>query len=110
MNLDQLTLGEVKQLQSLLSTGSAFEPIVEVGKCYFIRSVTHHYTGRCTKVNSQWMELEDAAWIADDGRFNEFLKTGNADEVEPYVNPVRIPQGCILDVTEWQHALPADVK
>lgn len=109
MNLDDLTLGQLKQLQTF-GGGITREPIAEVGKAYFIRTVTHHYTGRCVRSNPDWLELEEAAWIADDGRFNEFLKTGNANEVEPFVNSVRIPIGCIIDLTEWQHALLRAVK
>jgi len=86
------------------------EPILEVGKAYFIRTVTHHYTGKCVKCNDAWFELSDAAWIADDGRFNEFLKTGTANEVEPFVNNVRISVGCVVDATEWSHALPKEAK
>ena len=111
MNIDNLTLGEIKSLKSLLNNGVVNnEPIAEVGKDYFIRTITHHYTGRCVSCNDDWLELEDAAWIADDGRFNNFLKTGIAEEVEPYVNNVRISVGCILDLTEFNHPLPKEVK
>jgi hypothetical protein len=113
INLEDLTIKQVNQLKQMFG-GSGVqtecESMFEVGKCYFIRSVTHHYTGRATKVTSEWIELSDAAWIADDGRFNEFLRTGEAKEVEPYVEPVRIPIGSVLDQTEWKHALPRSVK
>jgi hypothetical protein len=113
INLDDLTIKQVNQIKHLFGDNKALpecEPLFEVGKSYFIRTVTHHYTGRATKVAREWVELSDAAWIADDGRFNEFLRTGNANEVEPFVNTVRIPNGAIVDVTEWQHALPRTVK
>lgn len=86
------------------------ENIMNKGKSYFIRTVTFHYTGRCTISTPEWVELADAAWIADDGRFNEFLKTGIANEVEPFVCPVRITFGSIVDVTEFKHPLPREVK
>src|SRR3990167_584078 len=111
MNLDDLTLGDLKKL-SAIGIGATAQPelLCDVGKSYFIRTVTHHYTGKCVKVTPTWIELHDAAWIADDGRFHDFLKTGNAHEVEPFVHPVRIPVGAIIDVTEWQHALPRAQK
>jgi len=110
MNIDSLTLGEIKKLQNIFKGEGCQELLMEEGKSYFIRTVTHHYTGRCVKSNKSWVELEDAAWIADDGRFHDFLKTGDANEIEPFVNSVRVPVGAILDVTEWQHALPRSQK
>jgi hypothetical protein len=111
VNINEMTVGQVKEIQSLLGGAKArFEPLVEVGKKVFIRTVTHHYTGEVTKCNRDWLELKEAAWIADDGRFNNFLKTGDANEIEPFEDNVRVPTGGILDVTEWKHALPRSVK
>ena len=70
-----------------------------VGENLFIRTVTHHYTGKCVETTNMTMTLETAAWIADDGRFNESVKTGNFSEVEPYAAPVTINLSAILDVT-----------
>lgn len=111
MNINEMTVGQVKEIQALLGGGkSKYEPIAEIGKKIFIRTVTHHYTGEVVKCNRDWLELKDAAWIADDGRFNNFLKTGSANEIEPFEDNVRIPIGSVLDVTEWKHALPRAVK
>ena len=111
MNIENMTVGQIKEIQSLFKGGAkSYEPLAEVGKKVFIRTVTHHYTGEVVKCNRNWLELKDAAWIADDGRFNNFLKTGSANEVEPFEDNVRIPIGGILDLTEWRHALPRTVK
>ena len=40
----------------------------EVGANYFIRTVTHHYTGKLVAVHQAELVLVDAAWIADDGK------------------------------------------
>ena len=46
-----------------------------MGKAVFIRSVTHHYIGRVSKlVSDNSAILEEAAWIADDGRFADALE------------------------------------
>ena len=111
MNVNEMTVGQVKEIQALMGeTKSKYEPIAEVGKKIFIRTVTHHYTGEVVKCNRDWLELKDAAWIADDGRFNNFLKTGSANEIEPFEDNVRVPIGGVLDVTSWRHALPRAVK
>ena len=72
-----------------------------VGKSVLIRTVTHHYTGRVIEVTGLTLTISDAAWLADSGRFNEFLKDPDkANEVEPYQNDVIINLYSILDVTE----------
>ena len=81
-----------------------------VGKSYLIRTVTLYYTGRLTSVTETDLLLDDAAWIADTGRFHTALKTGSFNEVEPFVNSVVVPRGCIVDATAWPHALPREQK
>ncbi len=73
----------------------------EIGQNYFIRTVTHHYTGRLVAVYAQELELTDAAWIADDGRFMQAVASGAFNEVEPYPDgqAVIIGRGSILDAT-----------
>lgn len=112
MDINSMTIGQLKEINALIGGQGkrSFFPLVEPGKKVFIRTVTHHYTGECVSCNRDWFELKDAAWIADDGRFNQFLKTGSANEVEPFEDNVRIPVGCVIDVTEWKHALPRSVK
>lgn len=78
----------------------------EIGEKYLIRSVTMYYTGRVARITAGDLVLEDAAWIADTGRFHTALKTGELNEVEPFVDPVVLPRGAIVDATRWTHALP----
>ena len=82
----------------------------ELGKCYFIRTVTMYYTGRIVRITDSDLLLEDAAWIADTGRFATALRTGALNEVEPFIAPVIIPRGCIVDATAWPHDLPREQK
>jgi hypothetical protein len=82
----------------------------EVGKSYLIRTVTLYYTGRLVAVTETDLLLEEAAWIADTGRFATCLKSGTFNEVEPFCDPVIVPRGCIVDATEWKHPLPRDQK
>jgi hypothetical protein len=76
-----------------------------VGKSYFIRTVTHYYTGVLKEVCGQWLILGDAAWIADTGRFHEFLKEGKCNEYEGFIEDVCIPIGGVVDISIWQHKL-----
>lgn len=73
-----------------------------IGANYFIRTVTHHHTGRLVLVTKTELVLESAAWIADDGRLGEALRTGNFQEVEmfPPGRRVIIGRGSLIDATE----------
>jgi len=96
-----------------------------VGKKVFVRTVTHYYTGRLADVvpgvihlpedtgstSGPWfLHLEEAAWIADTGRFSEALKDGSLNEVEPYPGDCYVNAGAVVDVCEWLHDLPRTVK
>lgn len=83
----------------------------KVGSNYFIRTVTHHYTGKLTAVHQLELVLEDAAWIADDGRFAAAVANGEFNEVEPFpAGQVIIGRGSIVDATVIPFALPRSQK
>ena len=83
----------------------------QVGKNYFIRTVTHHYTGRLTAVYEHELVLEDAAWIADDGRFAPAVANGSFVEVEPFPDgEVVIGRGAVLDAVVISFLLPRSQK
>ena len=64
--------------------------------------MTYHCTGRCVKLIGKFMQLEDAAWIADSGRFMQFIKNGDVDEVEP-VETIFVNMDSIVDIFPWKH-------
>ncbi len=112
MDIDNLTVKEIKHIQSLLKgSGDSSHPY-KVGKNYFIRTVTHHLTGKLVRVTPKELVLEKAAWIADNGRFYDALKTGNLKEVEPFpMNlEVIVGRGSLIDCVEWTHELPMEQK
>ena len=92
--------------------GDKSNPFMEVGKDYFIRTVTHYYTGRLIWVGEKEIVLESVCWIADTGRFNEFVKGGSGNETEPFPvdQPVVIGRGAIIDMTERVGGLLLVVK
>lgn len=82
-----------------------------VGDAVLIRTVTMIQTGRIVAAGTDWIELSDAAWIADTGRFSEALKSGTLNEVEPYSKGrCVVGRGAIVDVADWTHDLPRAVK
>jgi hypothetical protein len=81
-----------------------------IGRSYFIRTVTMHLIGKLEIINDSELLLKDAVWVADSGRFNKALKTGELDEVEPFVNDVIVNRSSIIDATVWDHKIPDEVK
>ena len=82
----------------------------ENGKKYVIRTVTMHYVGMLKEVTDTDLVLLDASWLPVQPRWHDFLKNGDLDEVEPYVDDVIVCRGGIIDATEWRHELPREQK
>ena len=105
MNIDDLTIGEAKELSKLFASKD-FPPEkcdcpYEIGKNYFIRTVTHHHTGTLVRVTSQELVLENAAWIASDGRLTDALKKCEFDEVEMFpTGAVIVGRGSVIDAVQ----------
>lgn len=101
MNIDTLTIAEAREIARLFGAQPQTGHPYTIGSPYFIRTVTHHHTGRLVAVTEHELVLEDAAWIADDGRFADALKTGNFSEVEPFPDgPVIIGRASIIDAVK----------
>jgi len=81
-----------------------------ISKNVFVRTVTHHYTGVLVSADESFLELGEAAWIADDGRFTQALADGVLSEVEPFPGSCLVSRGALLDICEWTHDLPRTQK
>lgn len=99
---------ETKKGASELKTDSPWK----VGKNYFIRTVTMALMGRLTAVHPQELVLEDASWIADTGRFSNFLRGEiTSIEVEPFPpGEVLVGRGSVIDAMIWSHPLLREQK
>ena len=105
--VDDLTVGQVKELARFAGTTMAEGHPYRVGKPYFIRTVTFYYTGQLVAVTPQELVLEHAAWIADTGRFEAALRTGDFSEVEPYpVGQLIVGRGALVDAFQVSFPLP----
>ena len=111
INIDDLTLGQIKEIARLANTVSATAETApdssawEVGAIYLIRTVTMIDTGRLVAVTPQELVLEDAAWIADTGRFSDAVAKAEFGEVEPFPDGrVLIGRGSIIDATKIKSA------
>jgi hypothetical protein len=101
MNIEELTIGEAREIAALFGKSQASDQPYRIGGNYFIRTVTHHHTGRLVQVTQQELVLEDAAWIADDGRLSESLAKSSFNEVEMFPKGrVIIGRAAIIDAAE----------
>lgn len=112
MDINNLTLGQIKEIQALLGSDlSQNEPSpFEVGQPYLIRTVTMIYTGRVVACYRDRVVLEDPAWIPETARWNECLTKGIFNEVEPYPGRVTVWFGGMIDHCEFDHTLPREPK
>lgn len=112
MQLDKLTVGEVREICALFGGGKSQTHPYVIGEKYFIRTVTHHFTGQLVAVHQQELVITDAAWIADDGRFTQAIAKGEFNEVEPYPDNemVVIGRSSIIDAVRFTPDLPRSQK
>jgi hypothetical protein len=54
--------------------------------------------------------LNEAAWIADTGRFGECIEMGSLSEVEAVTADVVVNTDSIVDAYVWRHLLPKETK
>ena len=101
MKLDELTIGEAKQLVGMFGSCKTEDHPWEIGKYYFIRTVTMIDVGRLVGVTHQELVLEEASWIADTGRFMQALEKIDFNEVEPFPSgKVIIGRGSVIDAVQ----------
>lgn len=101
-----ITIDEVKyvradELQTIKPIYEGeFQPF-EIGAIYLIRTVTMIDVGRVIAASKQYIILEDAAWIADTGRFADALKSCKFNETEPFPDgQVILSAGAIIDAVK----------
>jgi hypothetical protein len=80
-----------------------------VGHSFFFRTVTYHLVGKITKRVGKFFQLEQASWIADSGRFMDFIKSGKVNEVEP-VGTCFVNLEAVTDMFPWKHKLFTEQK
>ena len=105
MDIDKMAYGELKSIAAMFGTNSL--PVAQndahwkIGKIYLIRTVTMAVSGRLVQVTPQELVLEDAAWIADTGRFSDAMQSADFGEVEPFPDgQVIVGRGGLIDAAQ----------
>lgn len=101
MNIDELTIGQVRELQSMIAPKQPTSHPYKIGENYLIRTVTMIDTGRLVAVTDGELVLEEACWIADTGRWMQALRSCEFSEVEPFPEgEVIINRGSVIDAVK----------
>ncbi len=81
-----------------------------IGKAFFFRTVTYHIIGKVERVLSHGLlELSQATWVADSGRFMNCIKDGEINEAEP-IGQHWININSCTDIAPWKHSLKIEQK
>ncbi len=103
INISDLTIGQAREIHSLFTSEN--DSPYEIGAIYLIRTVTMIDTGRIVRITAQEIVLEDAAWIADTGRFSDALEKAEFDEIEPFpAGQIIVNRGAIIDACKINKA------
>ena len=80
-----------------------------IGKKFFFRGVTYHLVGHVNKRVGNFLQLTNASWVADSGRFTQAISCGELNEVEP-VGIAFLNLEAVMDFFPWKHDLPKEQK
>lgn len=97
-------LGMTEQASRATPEDSPYAP----GTAWVWRCVTHYTVGVVAGMRGASIVLEPGAcWVADTGRYNEFLRDGwpAASEVEPHPDGCVsvVERGAVVDAQSWPH-------
>lgn len=94
MNLEKLK--QAIEISKMLELGDQLESQdshYEVGKPYMIQTVTAFYKGILEKLTPTEFVLTDCSWVADTGRFSEFVQDETdtiVKEEEPFPKEMKV--------------------
>jgi hypothetical protein len=75
-----------------------------VGETYFFQTCKFDWVGRLVSIDGPYTAtLEDASWVANSGRLNEFVKKGKAENME--IEPVGLVSCQWVNWIPWPHKL-----
>lgn len=99
-----MTNNIAKQIAEILKQAIPAAPAdghpYELGEYYAVRTLTMIQTGRLEAVYAGELVLSDACWIADTGRWTQFLlDPASASEVELFNDCAIVQRSNIIDAT-----------
>ena len=110
MDIGKMKVDDVLAIARLINPQKVdTEHHYEIGKNYFIRTVTWCYLGKLIAVHAQEFVLTNVSLIGDTGTFTKALAEADSmDEIEVYPPDKRVTvgRGALIDAVEYDHDLP----
>ena len=101
MNIEEMTIKDAREIAALFQTKPTEDHPYKIGVYYLIRTATMIDTGKVKRVTAQEIVLEEAAWIADTGRFSDAVKCAEFAEVEPFPDgEIIIGRAAVIDACQ----------
>jgi hypothetical protein len=100
MKIEELTIKEAREIAAMFGAAKPQDDSHwQIGKNYFIRTVTMAHAGRLVAVKHDVLVFEDCSWVADTGRLTQALVSGDFSEVEmfPKDDPTFVFRGGCID-------------
>jgi len=72
----------------------------KIGANYHVRTVTYATAGKLKAIYEKEMVFENASWVADTGRFSEYVKDTSKLSENEYVGEIIVNRDAIVDVIE----------
>lgn len=114
INVDDLTLGQIKQLKLAFLGGEEKEIQDDdlLNKNVIIRTVTMIYTGLLVGITKDEFILVDCSWIPETDRYMSFVAEGKVKECEPFPSGLRVyvNRGALMERCELKASLPRSQK
>ncbi len=80
------------------------ETYLQIGKSYHIRTVTYATAGKLKAITKNEFVFESASWVADTGRFNEYIKDTSRVKENEYIGEIIVNRDAVVDVIEIDKA------
>jgi len=110
MMIDEVKYVRADAVPSVAPVTGEFAPW-QIGQDYFIQTVTHFYLGRLVDVKEHELAITSASWVADTGRFNEFVSGKKGpNENEPFERNAQVIIGRGAIVSAVRRGLVLEVK
>ena len=111
-NTDDLTIGQLKELKSIVGndSGSPRYPTLKPGSRWMFFGVPSYTLGEVVEQAGAFVRLKGGGWVADTGRLHEAFQHGTVSEFEPFGADTWVNLDATTRIVAWEHDLISEAK